>query len=170
MIETEERKWEFLRAAPARDAQDPELRDLVRSLWAASRGRVELFAELAHAVARDGIRQVEDSAQFGHEDIMGFTRPWGSALEALDRGADDCDAKARLFVALVTALASIREGTPISARMVPVWKNGQLAHVYAEVTIRERVYPVETILARARLGERASDVPVEKKTGKWLFT
>lgn len=169
MSETEQRKWEFLERAPERDARDADLRDLARHLWQASRGRLELFAHLAHAVARDGIRQVEDNVQFGHEDISGFTRAQGPALEALDRGADDCDAKARLFVALVKALRELRPDTPIDARMVPRWKGNWLAHVYAEVTIRDRVYPVETILARARLGDRAEEVPVEK-TGKWMFT
>lgn len=160
-------KWKFLERAPARDAQDPGLQDVARSLWrvalCAGPSPHESFARLAHAVARDCIRYETDTKRTGGEDIAGFTRRQGHALEALERGKDDCDAKARLFVALCLA-AGLR------ARMVPRWEGETLRHVSAAVTINGRELAVETILARARLGELAEHVPHEKGAHGWRYT
>lgn len=156
-------KWAFLERAPERDAADPAVQDVARSLWRAALCRPRVFAALAHALARDGITYQTDTARVGGEDIAGFTRRQGWPLEALDRGKDDCDAKARLFVALCRA-AGLR------ARMVPRWEGETLRHVSAAVTIDGRELPVETILARARLGDAAEDVPHEKGKNRWAYT
>ena len=54
--------------------------------------------------------------------------------------------------------------------MVPTWHGDQLQHVSAEVELDGQWLPVETTLARARLGDRAADVPGERKDGKWKLT
>lgn len=163
-------KWAFLERAPARDAADPVIQDVARSLWRVALGTGETgerarraFAHLAHALARDCVRYETDTKRTGGEDIAGFTRRQGHTLEALERGKDDCDAKARLFVALCLA-AGLR------ARMVPRWEGETLRHVSAAVTIGGRELAVETILARARLGEVAEQVPYEKGAHGWRYT
>lgn len=156
-------KWKFLERAPELDAQDPGVRDVARSLWRASLCQPLVFAHLAHALARDGIRYVTDTKRTGGEDIAGFTRRQTHALEALERAADDCDAKARLFVALCRA-AGLR------ARMVPKWEGDKLRHVSAAVTIAGRELAAETILARARLGDTADTIPTEKDTKRWRYS
>ena len=88
---------------------------------------------------------------------------FGSPADAIERGVDDCDAKARGFVTLCL-LKGLR------AEMVPYWKNGQLKHVYARVLLDGQWLPVELTLARARLGEDPFRVPKEPQTGQWLRT
>lgn len=156
-------KWEFLERAPVLDAFDPGLQDVARSLWRAALCEPRTFAHLAHALARDGIRYQTDTARTGGEDIAGFTRRQAHALEPLERGKDDCDAKARLFVALCLAVG-------LRARMVPKWEGETLRHVSAAVTLGGRELAVETILARARLGDTAERIPTEKDTKRWLYT
>lgn len=167
-------KWDFLERAPERDALDGDLRTLVHHLTEAAfiaapcsaERRKRIFAALAHALARDAITYRTDTARIGGEDIAGFTRKprFGDALEALRRGLDDCDAKARLFVALCRAA-----GLP--ARMRPIWDGDgeRLRHVFGEVTLEGKPYAVETILARARLGDEPYSVPTEK-SGTWRYT
>jgi transglutaminase-like putative cysteine protease len=163
-------KWAFLQQAPARDALDPRVRALAARLSEAADlpggswpERCRRFAMLAHTVARDWIRYQSDTDRTGGEDIAGFTRPPapGDAFEALGRGLDDCDAKARIFPALCLAAG-------IPAEMVPRWEGEKLAHVSARVWITGGWPPVETILARARLGETAESVPFEKGKNEWL--
>lgn len=156
-------KWRFLERVPELDAQDPALRDVATHLWRAALCRPRVFVHLAHALARDGITYQTDTARTGGEDIAGFTRRQSHALEALERGRDDCDAKARLFVALCRA-AGLR------ARMVPRWEGETLRHVSAAVTLEGKERPVETILGRARLGEVAEQIPTEKGSARWLYT
>jgi transglutaminase-like putative cysteine protease len=170
----DEQKWQFLQEVPARDAQHPEIIRLAKSLRFASYTSEARLASLCMCVARDWIKQTSDVTRTGGEDIAGLTREPGEndAVEALDRGKDDCDAKARLFVALCLAGG-------LRARMVPRWNqvavsettpNGRtLTHVSAEVVIAGQWRPVELTLARARLGEVGEQVPKEIKTGKWLL-
>jgi hypothetical protein len=168
----DQKKWEFLRSAPDQDARTPEVHALARSLLtvaAVSPWPRWAFVQLAHCVARDLILYQSDVDRVGREQIDGFTDPQGSRLAALERGSDDCDAKARLFVALCQSVA-------IPARMVPRWQQGRLRHVSAEVwserppDLRPCWRPVETILDRARLGDVAEAVPVEIDTGHWAQT
>jgi transglutaminase-like putative cysteine protease len=169
-------KWFFLEHAPSRDAGDRRIRDIAHQFRQASGGNPRRFAQLALTVARDWVKQLTDTDRVGGEDIAGFTRdPMpDDAVQALVRGYDDCDAKARLFVALCLA-----GGIP--ARMVPYWERPgeplkprgepteKLAHVAAEVYLNGAWIPVETTLARARLGELGTYVPKES-TGRWLLS
>ena len=65
------------------------------------------FAKLAQALARDCITYRTDVERVGREQIDGITDPYQPVSVSLNRGVDDCDAKARLFVALCHA-----EGIP----------------------------------------------------------
>jgi transglutaminase-like putative cysteine protease len=162
---TPKEKWAFLSDAPANDARHPQIKALAGHLRAAAGGNPARFATLAHTVARDWIRQVIDTKRVGQEDIAGLTRKptRDDAVDALRRGVDDCDAKARLFVALCLAA-----GVP--ARMVAWWNRDtepDLVHVSAEVLLKGKWEQVELTLSRARLGELGTNVPGEKKDGKW---
>jgi hypothetical protein len=168
-VKDDQQKWIFLRDAPERDARSPELRAIAASLLGAAGGSAWprwAFVQLAQCLARDCIVYQSDIDRVGREQIDGYTDPQGSTVEAYSRGADDCDAKARLFVALCLAVQ-------IPARMVPRWIRGALTHVSAEVyceappDLRQQWRPVETILDRARLGDVAESIPREIDTGHW---
>lgn len=181
-------KWNFLRFIAATDQWNDDIRNIAKHLLAAAKcceGPLtweRRYAMLAHTVARDWIHQVSDTARTGGEDIAGLTRTPTEvdATDALTRGSDDCDAKARLFVALCLAGG-------LAARVVPYWKvpggtttherdsygagappaGSQLYHVAAEVFLDNAWEPVELTLSRARLGERGEAVPLETGTRKW---
>lgn len=164
-------KWEFLRSAPERDSKNPRIRELAANLGRAcqlstgdKQRRQRRFVELARTVAGAWIRQVIDTDRIGGEDIAGFTTAptADDAVDALDRGVDDCDAKARLFCALCLAVG-------IPAQMVPQWRDDDLTHVFASVLLAGAWLPVELTLARAVLGEYGTDVPKETN-GKWKLT
>ena len=170
-MNTEQQKWEFLRTVPRRDAMTREILGLaviLRQLVSSTRWPDWCFVKMAMALARDCIQYQLDSDRVGREQIDGFTDPQGPADLPLTRGYDDCDAKARLFVALCLAGG-------ITAEMVPRWKGERLAHVYARAFVTgpsdsvARWYFAETILSRARLGDIAEAVPKELETGKWAF-
>lgn len=157
-------KWIRLAALPERDAQTEQIQHLAGLLREASGGNMRLFVALCQTVARDGVRFVRDTDRTGGEDIAGITRPYGDPLEPLERGSDDCDAKARLLVALLLAGG-------LGARMVPWWgPEGDLDHVAAEAMLDGRWLHLETILSRARIGDEPQQVPVEPSTGKWAYT
>lgn len=159
-------KWLRLSALPDRDAQSEGVQHLARLLREVAAGNTRLFVQLCQCVARDGIRFRSDVARVGGEDIAGITRPYNpDALEALERGEDDCDAKARLLVALLLAGG-------LGARMVPWWGNqsDELDHVSVECMLGGRWIHLETILSRARLGDEPQSVPVEVTTGKWAYS
>jgi transglutaminase-like putative cysteine protease len=167
----EQRKWEFLRESPKRDAKTPEIISLARPLLdVASRSPWAswAFANLALALARDCVLYELDSDRVSREQIDGYTDPQGLADASYTRGIDDCDGKARFFVAICLAGS-------LDAEMVPRWRGERLAHVYGRVSCagpRDRGaqwYLAETILRRARLGDVAEAVPKELETGKWLF-
>lgn len=151
---TDIEKWRWLRAAPAHDQTEPEVRQIAYALRTAADGDPWRFCVLAHAYVRDAIRYQTDTARVGGEDITRRLAP------TLDRGVDDCDAKARLFCALCLCVG-------LRARMVDRWAGDTLEHVSAAVKFGGQEWPVETILARARLGETAEDVPTEAD-GTWL--
>ncbi len=171
---TDEEKWTFLEHVPALDAKDPKIKRLAEELNDAAQGNPQRFAQLAHTIARDWIHQVSDVTRTGGEDIAGLTRPptLSDATDALERGEDDCDAKARLFVALCLAAG-------LAARMAPRWQptskteatplGRTLTHVSAEVHLNGAWRPVELTLARARLGELGENVPKENATGHWMM-
>ena len=163
----DDEKWEFLRTAPAVDAREPVVAELGRILWsAATIGALvggnrerdqENFCRLAMAYCRDVIRYESDTTRTGGEDIQHK----GELSDILERGTDDCDGKARLFVALCLA-------AKIPARMVDHWKDDprapsgrDLYHVSGVVDLPEHPAPVpaELTLYRARLGDNPSDFP-----------
>jgi transglutaminase-like putative cysteine protease len=167
-------KWEYLKGIPAIDMLHPIVKTLALKLLEASGGNAKRLAQLIHTVARDWIRQTSDVTERGGEDIAGLTREPTSAdaIDALKRGEDDCDAKARLFVALCLA-------SGLNARMVPRWmvvpvspitpQGKTLTHVSAEVYLDGKWQSVELTLARARLGETGEQIPKEKD-GKWKLS
>jgi transglutaminase-like putative cysteine protease len=172
---TDHEKWMFLRDIPQTDKWHRRIRDLAGHLYRASEGNPRRFALLAHAVARDWIHQETDTKRVGHEDIAGLTRnpTADDAVDALDRGVDDCDAKARLFVAICLAGG-------LNAHLVPYWLSDgkqshaetgrageQLFHVAAACFVDGQWLPVELTLSRARLGEPGEKVPVEPGSRKW---
>lgn len=162
-------KWLVLSQLPKVDAAQQQVRHVADLLWEVAMvvpkaRRAEAFAHLCLCVARDLVPFSSDTKRVGHEDIAGLTRAYTNPLEPLESpDGDDCDAKARLFVALAS--------THLQAKMVDWWstQTRALQHVSAEVAINGHWVPVETILARARLGETFATVPVEPTTGKWLY-
>jgi len=165
---TDPEKERFFREVPDRDSNEPAIRYLASSLFDAAKlacpghdaTRVALaFCHLAHAVSRDVVAFVTDTARVGHEDFP------GKLSEVLERGKDDCDAKARVFVALCRAAG-------LYAEIVPHWRDdpsgATLYHVSAVCVLPDgETLAVETTLRRARLGEKAITVPKESD-GKWL--
>ncbi len=157
-----QQKWKLLQEMPIIDSKNEHIRHMAALVWELSGHRELRYLKLALAVARDGITFESDIKQFGAEDIAGVTRhpEPNDAIDAYARGSDDCDAKARLFVALCLARG-------FNARLWPLWKEGQLSHVAGEVEYHGRWLHAETILARAKLGEMHTVVPKEPTTGKW---
>jgi len=156
-------KWRFLAAAPHLDCRDAKIQKLAARLLECAQRDPVRFANLAQCVARDNVRFVRDTARIGEEDIAGYTRVPGrlDAVEALVRGWDDCDAKARLFVALCLAVG-------IPARMEKIVNRaGALQHVYGLVELDGAWLPVELTLRRARVGDDPYTVPKEVD-GQWL--
>lgn len=162
---TDEEKWRYLERAPELDRSDRRVVELAAHLWEAANRDPRAFLELAHAYCRDVVLYMTDVEQFGGEDIARA----GELGDVIVRGVDDCDAKARLFVALCRAVR-------LDAEMVPHWRGKELAHVSARVKISgkwaSRVHfsgswlPVELTLARARLGEEPREVPKDT-SGHW---
>jgi transglutaminase-like putative cysteine protease len=166
----DEKKWEYLRTVPAVDASKPQMQELAAALDLVARRspwRDWAYAQLALAVARDCILYELDTDRVGREQIDGFTDPYVRPDLPLVRGIEDCDGKARMFVALCLA-------GRVRAEMVPGWRGDRLGHVYARAWLAgpkqsPRWWFAETILRRARLGEESPSVPKEVETGKWLM-
>ena len=161
---TDEHKWELLQDVCIVDSKDPRIIKMSKLIWKLSLSQPIRFFKLVLAVARDGIEYASDIKQFDHEDIAGVTRPPepNDAIDAYTRGHDDCDSKARLFVALCLAAG-------FKARLWPLWKHGALRHVAAEVELHGKWIHAETIISRARLGEMHTDVPKERN-GQWKMS
>ncbi len=155
-------KWHLLKDMPLRDSKNEHIKHMAALIWELSGQSPGRFLKLAFSVAKDGIHFESDIKQFGHEDIAGVTRypEPNDAIDAYIRGHDDCDSKARLFVALCLARG-------FEARLWPLWKGNNLTHVAAEVRHQGKWIHAETILARAILGETHEQVPKEPTTGKW---
>ena len=116
-----EAKARWLDASASEDATDPHLRAFARRFV---HGRAEL-REPADVV-RELHRYVRDAIAYVHD--WGGREEFADTATILRRGFDDCDGKARTFVALVRAL-----GLPdVQARIRPVFKGGSFVHVQAE--------------------------------------
>jgi transglutaminase-like putative cysteine protease len=156
-------KWDFLREAWREDSRLPAVQVIAKGILVGCFANWHRFAKMALAYARDGIRYEGDTPRIGGEDIAGFTRP-GSLEGDIRRGSDDCDMKARTFVALCRAVG-------LEAEMLPLVEltaaGAVLAHVRGRVNINGKWYTGEPSLARARLGELPADVPREQSDGKW---
>lgn len=168
----DEDKWSYLEQIPEVDSHHPRIRSLADILTLAANGNTIRYAQLAMTIARDWIRQTSDVNRTGGEDIAGLTREPRSddAIDALKRGEDDCDAKARLFVALCLAggIPAKMAGKWTKAPISESTPNGRtLVHVSAEVQLNGKLWPVELTLSRARLGETGESVPKEIDTGHW---
>lgn len=167
----EQAKLEAIRELSALDGSHPHtveaartLRDLIQNQLGVGGVRGDrLFAQLCQAIARDGVPYRSDIKQTGGEDIAGFTREPEHPFAVLRREGDDCDAKARLFVALAQAGG-------LRAEIVPLWVRDRLQHVFARVQIGGAWLPVELTLARARLGDNPKDVPHERNSDTWART
>lgn len=173
-------KWEFLRDAWRADMGQPLVRQVAAHLWAASlpgpvAARPRRFAVLALAYCRDVVRYQSDTERTGGEDIAGWTGQTSSDVaggpkhdreldDTIRRGTDDCDAKARLFVALCKVVG-------MTAEMLDVWNGGTLEHVRARVLLGQEWWTAEPTLERSRLGEAPPDIPREQigaQKGRWL--
>lgn len=161
---TDREKWELLQEVCISDSKNPKIIRMAKLIWELSQSEPMRFFRLTLAVARDGVKFESDIKQFGGEHIAGITRPPqpDDAVDAYTRGYDDCDAKARLFVAICLAAG-------FQARLWPLWRDGILQHVAAEVHWQKKWLHAETIVARARLGELHLEVPKEPN-GKWLMS
>lgn len=125
-FEGPEQKARWLDAAASEDATDPKLR-----AWAA-----EKFLYFTHDERRElrTPRELVEAILRFVRDRIAYVRDFGGREEFADtmtilrRGYDDCDGKARTFVAIVRAL-----GHPeIQARIRPVFHDRDFVHVQAE--------------------------------------
>jgi transglutaminase-like putative cysteine protease len=167
----QKRKLKSIQKLAKFDSTTPEVRELARKLWVvaeyATPNRPErTMIHLATAIAKSAITYASDTVRTGGEDIAGYTRPWESPMLGLRRGTEDCDGKARLWVALLLAVG-------LEAEVRPVWRNEGneqiLQHVFGEVKLDGQWLQQELTLARSVLGEQPLDVPVED-SGEWLRT
>lgn len=155
------RKWRELQQATERDFKTPLMQRLGHFLLQLCNGNEERIAKVALCLANECIAYESDLQRVGAEDFDEPDNVWR-------RGVDDCDGKARLFIALCRA-------ADVHAEIIPHWKpdamNPQelwLSHVSARVRVAGAWQPVELTLKRAQLGEVGADVPKEMDTGKWL--
>ncbi len=114
-----EEKARWLDAAASLDANLKIVRDLAqRYAGAVNPNEHERLARGLHQFVRDGVRYVHDP---GHEEFA-------DSGVILRRGFDDCDGKARLFVALCRVVG-------LEARIRPVFRAhpNRFVHVQAEV-------------------------------------
>lgn len=164
-------KLRALQELAALDAEHPHTREAARTLRDLVANQLgvggvrgdRLFALLCHAIARDGVPYRSDTQRTGGEDIAGLTRPPEHPFAVLRREGDDCDAKARLFVALCRAGG-------LQAEVIPLWKGGALQHVFSRVRLGPVWESAELTLSRARLGDEPQTVPYEKNKNDWART
>lgn len=110
-------KAQWIDAQASLDARKPAVRELAtRYAHAKGPNNPEGLARDLHAFCRDAIRYVRDPS---FEELADSTT-------ILQRGFDDCDGKARLFVALCRAVS-------LDARIRPVFKGRDFVHCQAEV-------------------------------------
>jgi transglutaminase-like putative cysteine protease len=123
--------------------------------------------------ARQIQRWVRDHIHYEHDYRVIEHLPgeeFADSETVLERGYDDCDGKARLFVALVRA-AEILRPLGLAARIRPVFRKHPLdfVHVQAEVLFHgSKVFPnaepdgwiiTELILKGCELGQNPDDCP-----------
>jgi hypothetical protein len=119
-----------------------------------------------HRWVRDNIRYVYDY----QSSRAGRGEEFADAETTIDRGYEDCDGKARLFVALVRAAESVRR-CGAEARIRPVFKKHPIEFVHVQAEARwpgsaghPRAMPggwllCELILAGCEIGQNPDEVP-----------
>jgi transglutaminase-like putative cysteine protease len=137
-------RWEdkaaWLHGAAERDAADPVVRALAWRFVAAHPDPVGRARAIQRWV-RDAIRYVRDPKKGGRR-----REQFASSRVILWRGQDDCDGKARLFVALCLAAG-------LTARIRPVVQGGEFVHVQGEVLLPGGWTCAELILRGVELGQ-----------------
>lgn len=139
-------KARWLAAAARLDAADPRIVELAHAIAPRELSRPEA-AERLFAWVRDRIAYRPDRAPDGERREV-LADAWTVAA----RRWDDCDGKARLFVALALA-----RGLP--AEIVPVWRRGEFAHVAARVDRGTGWESADPTMRRAWIGALPEDVP-----------
>jgi transglutaminase-like putative cysteine protease len=128
-----------------------------KAKWLGAAARFDsLHPAIQETAARFGRLPPPERAQAIHRfvrDSIAYTRDPGGREEFADaptvllRGHDDCDGKARLFVALC-------EAAGLPARILPWWgAGGHFDHVQAEVCVGGRWLLAELIVHGVELGE-----------------
>lgn len=122
---TQKARW--LDAACSLDAADPRVRALSRRFVESAKQRAKAPTPWQQVFAEDVFRFVRDSIDYRRDP--GGREQFADAATILFRtGADDCDGKARTFVALIRA-----GGPTVEARIRPVMnERGDFVHVQAE--------------------------------------
>jgi Transglutaminase-like superfamily len=135
-----QQKADWLDASASLDAATVWVRRLAQSIAGGARSREEIAARLL-AWVRDRIGYLPDP---GHKEE--FADPKTVAIS----GYDDCDGKARLYVALIRSLRDPR----LRARIRPIVNaDGEFYHVQAEVRWDRKPWCLaETIVAGVGLG------------------
>jgi hypothetical protein len=122
-FETLDEKAAWIDAAASLDAHQRPVQDLARRMRLSWGPSAEQIARGAHRWVRDNVRYVRDTAKvpFWRPDPAG--EEFADSTTILRRGFDDCDGKARLFVALVRAVGIVGAAgdQPIEARIRPVF-------------------------------------------------
>lgn len=109
-------KAKFLDSGATRDALDPRVRELgVRFAKGRNPNDYEGVVRDIHRFVRDSIQYVPDP----------FFEEFLDSPAILERGADDCDGKSRLFCALCRSIG-------IECRIRPVFSGADFVHVQAE--------------------------------------
>jgi transglutaminase-like putative cysteine protease len=152
-------KARWLDEAASIDAQRPYVRDVALRLAR------EIDPNDHAQLAREILRFTENAIHYVHDPSA---EEFADVETILKRGADDCDGKARTFVALCRSVG-------LKARIRPVFQHGKFTHVQGEVRFpgSERDSLAEEggwlvcdpIVRGARLGQAPPDIP--KEGGAW---
>ena len=155
------RKLNFMRAGSRRDARRRPIVELATRLVRSCRPDAwGCMAREIHLFCQNAIRYQHDP------DLVERLEP---AELTLELGVGDCDAKARLAVALARALG-------IEAKVWPIWKGPTLAHVVAGYRWPgSRSFPGarsdgwvigDSTVKGAALGQSPLSVPLNRETGR----
>lgn len=154
-------KSRWLDAQATIDAQTPFVRSLgIRLAKSVDVNDARALAVAIHRFVRNAITYVHDPSIEEFADTETILR----------RGADDCDGKARAFVALCRAVK-------LDARIRPVFRDGKFVHVQGEVRFPgSSADPLaepggwlvsDPIVKGSELGQAPPDIA--KVGGKWLL-
>lgn len=150
---TRREKADYLDAYASLDARHPKVRSFAAN-FARARGPNDVGG-----LARDLARFVRDGITYVHDPSV---EEFADTATILARGYDDCDGKARAFVALCRAVG-------VEARIRPVFNGAEFVHVQADVRWPGSQYErgaepggwllAELILKGHRLGQNVNTLP-----------